>query len=129
MKGVDVRKRPTNLTARPLGELTSGPTRGPAVGLLLSALGPVVYAIKTRDGYVKIGWTANLGQRYSNLGHARDILGWQSGTLDDEQEIHRSLAGLAVRGCEYYSPTDLRVLAIVNAMRRSLGIAELDTAA
>ena len=69
--------------ARPLGELIAGPSREPALGPLLSALGPVVYAIRTRDGLVKIGWTANLGQRYSSLGHVSDILGWQSGTFED----------------------------------------------
>ena len=77
----------------------------------------------------EIGWTANLGQRYSSLGHVSDILGWQSGTFEDEQEIHHSLVGLAVRGVEYYSPTEPRVLAIVNTMRSSLGIAALDAAA
>ena len=129
--GVDVRKRAIHAVpvARPLGELIAGPSREPALGPLLSALGPVVYAIRTRDGLVKIGWTANLGQRYSSLGHVSDILGWQSGTFEDEQEIHHSLVGLAVRGVEYYSPTEPRVLAIVNTMRSSLGIAALDAAA
>ena len=40
-------------------------------------------------------------------------------TLADEQEIHASLSGLAVRGREYYPPVP-EVLHIVNEMRRKL---------
>ena len=97
-----------------------------AVTELLTGLGPVVYAIRTGD-LIKIGYTINLAHRAAVLGGYNNLLAWRSGTFDDEQAIHASLAGLAVQGREYY-PADLRVLAVVNEMRNRLGLPVLAVA-
>lgn len=121
LEGVDVRKRGIHSRARkPMSDWITPPVRDEAVGPLLSALGSVVYAIRTRDGLIKIGFTADLGQRYSALGRMGNILGWAPGTRADEAAIHRSFHGLAVQGREYY-PDHPRVLSLVNEMRRDLG--------
>ena len=93
---------------------------------LLTGLGPVVYAFHAGD-LIKIGYTTNLAHRAAVLGGYSHLLAWRSGTFDDEQAIHASLAGLAVQGREYY-PADPRVLAVVNEMRNSLGLPVLAVA-
>lgn len=98
--------------------------RKSSVRPLLAALGPVVYAIRTRDNLVKIGFTSNLAHRYAQIGSMANILGWKSGTLNDESAIHRHLAPHAVRGREYYAPHP-DVLAVVNEMREALGLEDV----
>ncbi len=93
---------------------------GPAITPLLAALGPVIYAIRTRDGLIKIGFTTNLGQRYSSLGSQRDILAWRPGSYAEEQALHDQLSAHVCRGREWYHPHP-EVLAVVNAMRGDLG--------
>lgn len=87
----------------------------------LRLLGPVVYAIRTPDGWIKIGFTTNLSQRSSQLGGYKALLAWRCGSMEDEQAIHASLNGQAIRGREYYPPT-ADVLSTVNAMRSELGL-------
>ena len=94
------------------------------VSTMLVELGSVVYAVRTKDNLIKIGCTTNLAERCRKVGlGAKSILAWRAGTLDDEARIHASLAGLAVRGREWY-PWDDRVIAVVNEMRRELGIVD-----
>lgn len=86
----------------------------------LNSLGPVVYAIRTPDGLIKIGFTKRLAVRASALAGLDKLLAIRLGaTFDDEQAIHASLDGLAVRGREYYPPAP-EVLAVVNEMRADL---------
>ena len=89
---------------------------------LLKAVGHVVYAVQTKDGNIKIGFTANLPQRCSQIGYGpRSIIGFMRGELADELAIHGRLKGLAVRGREYY-PWHPEVVAVVNEMRAEWGI-------
>lgn len=89
---------------------------------LLQALGSVVYAVRTKDGLIKIGCTTDLARRARQVGYGmKSILAWRVGTVEDEAAIHASLNGLAARGHEWY-PWDERVLAVVNEMRGELGI-------
>jgi hypothetical protein len=87
----------------------------------LHLIGPVVYAIRTKDGLIKIGWTSDLYNRVRGFGGTGSILAWMPGTLDDEQALHRGLATHVARGREYYNPT-AEVLSEVNAMRETLGL-------
>jgi hypothetical protein len=90
----------------------------------LRALGPGVYAIRTRHGHIKIGYSIDLGRRVGQLA-AQDVLGFViGGTYDDEQAIHRHLQGHAVRGREYY-PETTEVLEVVNLMRQRIGLSDL----
>ena len=89
---------------------------------LLRAIGPVVYAIQTKDGLIKIGWTSDLARRSGQVGYGqRAIIGFMRGDLADELAIHARLKGLAVRGREWY-PWHSQVLAVVNEMRAGWGI-------
>ena len=96
---------------------------------VLNALGPLVYAASTRDGLVKIGFTAHLAQRVGEFGGMRAILAIRLGcTMSDEQAIHSALnanpANVA-RGIEWYHPTD-EVLDVVNTMRADIGMPPID---
>ena len=73
-----------------------------------------VYAIRTRDGLVKIGYTTRLWRRVNEVGG--EIIGFKPGTPADEKAIHQGLIEYRARGQEYYHPTPA-VLAVVNAMR------------
>lgn len=85
----------------------------------LRAIGDVVYAVRV-NGLVKIGHTADLAQRITQL-HANEILAFTPGTLADEQAIHRSLAAHLAHGREWYFPTP-GVMTVVNDMRERLGL-------
>ena len=92
---------------------------------LLSAIGPVVYAIQTRDGLIKIGHTGNLATRAKQVGYGQaSIIGFIRGARSDERAIHKRLDGLAVRGHEWY-PWAPEVLAVVNEMRAHWGMPEI----
>lgn len=89
---------------------------------LLNSLGHVVYAIQTRDGHIKIGFTTRLANRCGQLGGGpKSLIGFVRGELADESAIHARLKGLAIRGREYY-PWHPRVVAVVNEMRAEWGI-------
>ena len=97
----------------------------------LRLLGPVVYAARLADGTIKIGWTERFDLRLHWLKHHAqqdvELLAFRSGTYDDEQEIHRSLAAFRAQvdhvehPREYYHPVD-EVLAVVNDMRADLNM-------
>lgn len=84
-------------------------------------LPPVVYAARLRDGMIKIGWSAHLYRRLERLGGGTQLLGFQYGTYEDEQAIHKTLTEHRSRGREYYHPS-LEVMAVVNQMRTGLGL-------
>jgi hypothetical protein len=89
---------------------------------LLAELGPVVYAIVTFDGLVKIGYSSNMAQRYGSYARIGQLVAWEAnGTLEREAEIHASLEPYVAKGREWYHPTP-EVLAVVYAMREALGI-------
>lgn len=88
----------------------------------LQALGPLVYAVRTKDGLVKIGVTTDLIERMKHIkGGTAELLALKPGDFDDELAIHRRLRGHATEGREYYLPTPT-VLREVNTMRATLGL-------
>ena len=115
-------KRARNTFALPVQDLAR-PYKRAAMGPILDALGEVVYAIRAKDGTLKIGYTSDLFQRCQQVGNGiGSIIAWHPGTLADEQEVHRSLDGRAVHGREYYPWDDEQVLAVVNQWRDNLGL-------
>lgn len=91
-------------------------------GETLNMLGALVYAVRTPDALIKIGFTRSLAQRSATLGGINAILAVRLGsTLADEQALHDSLAESVARGREYYHPTT-EVLDVVNTMRSDMGM-------
>lgn len=98
------------------------PARAQALRALNTA-GPMVYAIRTRDGLIKIGFSADVATRRRRIGN--DLLAVAFGGRTEEQAIHDRLGDYhRARGREFYYPT-LEVLAVVNEMRADLGLAPL----
>lgn len=85
----------------------------------LSALGPVLYAVRLRDGLIKIGYTERLAGRMADLS-AVELLGFRFGSRADEAALHDRLRPSVNRGREYYLPTP-EVLAVVNGWRAAWG--------
>ena len=77
---------------------------------------PVVYAIRTQLGDIKIGCSTQLDRRRHQFGTNAEILAFTPGDFDAEAEIHERLQQYRSRGHEYYHPTP-EVLAVVNEMR------------
>jgi hypothetical protein len=82
----------------------------------------LLYAVRTRDGLIKIGFTTDLVNRMQGIeGGVTEVLAFKPGGRADELKIHRSLDGHAAHGREYYHPTP-SVLRVVNEMRAGLGL-------
>ena len=90
-----------------------------AMGILAQS-GELLYAARMPDGVIKIGWTANLQRRAAAFPAGFQFLAIKPGTRADELAVHRSLAGHAVQGREWYPPIP-EVLAVVNDWREALG--------
>lgn len=119
-------KRPIHQQVRQVWRDDSRHESPVPIASLLKALGRVVYAVRTRDGLVKIGCTCDLARRAQQVGMGmKSILGWRQGTFADEAAIHARLDGLAARGKEFYPWCD-EVERVVNEMRASLGIAPVE---
>ena len=70
----------------------------------------MIYFIRGKDsGNIKIGYSTNPKKRQSNLQTAHyeelELIGFMSGTLDDETRIHQKFAVYNIRG-EWYHPSD-----------------------
>ena len=117
-----MRKRARNTLCLPMQDVARPDASQSPLGPIIDALGEVVYAIRAKDGTLKIGHTTDLHHRCQQVGNGiRSIIAWRRGTFEDEQAVHRSLSGLAVHGREYYPWTD-PVLDVVNEWRESLGL-------
>ena len=79
----------------------------------------MLYAMRLRDGLIKIGITADVAQRRMQL--RGEILGFTFGDLADELAIHHALAAHVHHGREWYNPTP-EVMAVVNGMRENFGL-------
>lgn len=88
----------------------------------VSALDPVVYAIRRRDGIIKVGWTSDIARRSKELGG--EVLAFQFGTREDEKALHARLADHLAHGREYYYPTPF-VVSVINEMRQRLRLPAL----
>ena len=93
----------------------------------LALLGPVVYAVRA-GSFVKIGYTGNLGTRLRSMGSTKVLAFKPAKGFADELAIHERLSGHALKGREWYSPTDPAVIAIINEMREPLGLPLLTAA-
>ena len=85
---------------------------------------PLVYAIETREGAIKIGVTNDLAMRKRTIkfGGTRRILAFKPGDLSVERGIHSTLDECRIFGTrEYYYPA-AEVLAAVNWMREYWGL-------
>ena len=88
----------------------------------LDLLGPVVYATRSGDR-IKIGYSANLKSRLSDLGGRDGLLAFlPAADMEAEAAIHRQLRGHAVERREWYAADDPAVLEVVNQMRDFLGL-------
>lgn len=95
----------------------------------MKALGPVVYAIRLDDDIIKIGLTGNLMNRLSTVrcrakSTTGELLAFIPGDESDEAVLHTQLRTHLAHGREYYRPTP-EVMAVVNEMRRQLGLRPL----
>lgn len=89
---------------------------------LAREVGDVVYAVRCRDGAIKIGWTSNIRNRIRELRVPLDgILALVPGTLEDEQAVHAGLVEHRAHGREFYHPTP-EVIAVVNEMRATYNL-------
>ena len=94
----------------------------------LAALGTVLYAVAVGDDTIKIGYTADVVRRLDHLRSETSqpcrLLAIHFGTMDDEREVHQSLAAFRSHGREYYHP-HREVLALVDQWRQAMGQAPL----
>lgn len=88
-------------------------------------LGPCVYAVRTPERLIKIGYTTNLDRRIRSFGSVwSDVLLALPGTLDEEAALHARFRPHLARGHEYYFPTD-DLVAWVNEHRERLGVSRI----
>ena len=94
----------------------------------LAALGTVLYAVAVGDDTIKIGYTADVVRRLDHMrSETREecrLLAIRFGSMDDEREVHQSLAAFRSHGREYYHPHP-EVLALVDQWRQAMGQAPL----
>ena len=85
-------------------------------------LGNCIYAVRTPDGLIKIGYTSNLDGRIRQFGSRwADVLLALPGSLDSESELHIRFKPYLARGREYYFPC-AEILDWVNGERDRLGV-------
>jgi hypothetical protein len=94
----------------------------------LAVLGSVLYAAAIGGDVIKIGYTTDVVRRLDHLrsetGQGCRLLAIRFGTMDDEREVHQSLAAFRSHGREYYHPHP-EVLALVDQWRQAMGQAPL----
>lgn len=95
------------------------PSRAAALKAL-SQLGPVIYAIATPAGLIKIGYTSDLGKRlrkFKDFGAGdAQVLAFAFGSPEDERALHHNLRDALAAGREWYTPT-ADVLHVINEWR------------
>lgn len=85
-------------------------------------LGDCVYAVRTPDGLVKIGFTSDLDRRIRAFGSKwADVLLALPGSLDAEAELHTRFKPYLARGREYYFPC-AELMDWINGERERLGV-------
>ena len=88
----------------------------------------MLYAVAVGDDTIKIGYTADVVRRLDHLrSETREecrLLAIRFGSMDDEREVHQSLAAFRSHGREYYHPHP-EVLALVDQWRQAMGQAPL----
>lgn len=85
-------------------------------------LGACVYAVRTPDRLIKIGFTTNLGQRIRAFGSVwDDVLLALPGTKAAEKELHERFERYRARGDEYYFPCR-ELVEWIEAERERMGI-------
>ena len=89
---------------------------------IVAELGSVLYAAAIGDE-IKIGYTADVIRRLDHLrsksGQDCQLLAIRFGTMDDERNLHRSLAAHRSHGREWYRPTP-EVRSLIDQWRADL---------
>jgi hypothetical protein len=96
----------------------------PSRHVALRSLGQVVYAIRTADGLIKIGSTADLDNRlkwYTATHGEHELLCFIPGALVDERALHDRFVAHRAHGREWYYPTP-EILDWINTNRQQLGL-------
>ena len=95
-------------------------------GAIADQCGPVIYAVRLKDGIIKIGHTTRIRARLSRLECGlNDILAIIPGTVREEKQIHDGLVAHRARAREYYHP-HADVFAVVNRMRAKYNFAAIE---
>lgn len=98
----------------------------------LSDLDRSIYAIRTPDDLIKIGFSQSLGRRLRsygiNLDNIEDLLMVMPGTLQEENALHKRFRPHLIRGREYYRPAR-PIIEFVNGVRVKAGIPPLQVRA
>lgn len=88
----------------------------------LAEMTSVIYAIRTEDNLIKIGYTGSLRERRRNHGVGfTDILAVRAGTYEEEQALHQRFLSHLARGKEYYHPNP-EIMSFVNGIREAAGV-------
>jgi hypothetical protein len=121
---VKVRSRLRNnqaLVERRIATTSAGNTPS-SVPYLAAEIGPVVYFIRTDDGLIKIGYTAQLHKRKAAYGPEWDrVLAVMPGTLAHEKACHMLHHQHLARGREYFRPAP-DLIAHINEIRVRLHV-------
>jgi hypothetical protein len=108
-----------------LGRVRQAQRKQRIIAKAIRRLPSVVYAIKTDDGLVKIGYTSDLNGRLRKHGITRDkmdrLLFVFEGTIHDERELHHRFKAYLARGREYFHPGP-ELIAYINEQRERLGV-------
>lgn len=108
-----------------LGHGLESATRKDTPTSIARELGPCVYAVRTPDRLIKIGYTTDLDRRIRGFGSVwDDVLLALPGTPNDEAALHARFAPYLARGREYYFPT-IEIRQWINAERDRLGAAAI----
>ena len=103
-------------------------TRPRSASKQIAAIGSVLYAVAVGDDTIKIGYTTDVVRRLDHLRSETSqpcrLLAIRFGSMDDEREVHQSLAAFRSHGREYYHPHP-EVLALVDQWRQAMGQAPL----
>jgi hypothetical protein len=76
-----------------------------------------MYALQVGE-HIKIGWGRSLPTRLKTYPPTAKVLGVTTGTLNDEQNIHRKLRPWVAQNREWYHPS-AEVMAVVNEFAAS----------
>lgn len=91
-------------------------------------VGNVLYALRFKDGTIKLGCTGRIDSRLAHFYHidgcTPEVLAIKPGSFEDEQAVHGLLVDHLDHGREWYRP-DPEVWAVINGWRTDVGMEPL----
>lgn len=112
------------MTKVPFGQVAR-PSRRDTASAASRDLGPCVYAVRTPERLIKIGFTTNLDRRIRQFGSVwADVLIALPGTLEDEAALHARFEPYLARGREYYYPCR-EIVEWIDQERSRLGVGKV----